>query len=74
MQQGTNRGWQFGAVFGIPLFIDPSWLLIVALFTFDYGNQWQRVYPNWGSGVAWAAGLAMALLLFASVLLHELGS
>ncbi len=73
MQQGTSRGWQFGAVFGIPLFIDPSWLFIVALVTFVNGVAWQESYPAWGTLLAWAAGLAMALLLFGSVLLHELG-
>ena len=73
MQQGTNKGWQFGALFGIPLFIDPSWLFIVALVTFVNGVAWQDAHPNWGTSLAWMAGLAMALLLFGSVLLHELG-
>lgn len=68
-----KQGWRIGSVFGIPLFIDPSWLFIVALVTFLDGTTWQALYPNWGLGLAWVAGLAMALLLFGSVLLHELG-
>ncbi|PZD75092.1 Putative zinc metalloprotease Rip3 [Acaryochloris thomasi RCC1774] len=73
MQQGTRPNWQVGTVFDIPLFIDSSWLVIVALITFVDGLEWQTEYPMWGTGLAWAAGFAMALLLFGSVLCHELG-
>lgn len=66
-----NAGWRVGSIFGIPLLLDPSWFYILALFTFSYGSGWQQ--EGWGSGWAWIAGLVMALLLFASVLLHELG-
>jgi Zn-dependent protease len=73
MQQGTRPHWQIGTVFDIPLFIDSSWLVIVALITFTDGSDWQAQYPMWGVGLAWGAGFAMALLLFGSVLCHELG-
>lgn len=73
MQQGSNANWQVGSIFGIPIYVDPSWFLILALVTFANGVSWQQLYPSWVTGVAWAAGLAMALLLFGSVLLHELG-
>ncbi len=68
-----KQGWRVGSIFGIPLFIDPSWLFIVALVTFVDGAAWQALYPGWPLGLAWIAGLVMALLLFTSVLLHELG-
>jgi len=68
-----KQGIRIGSLFGIPLFIDTSWFLIVALVTFLDGLAWQELYPSWGPGLAWIAGLAMALLLFGSVLLHELG-
>jgi len=66
-----RSGWQVGKVFGIPLLIDRSWFFILALITFSYASGWQQ--EDWGSGWAWAAGFAMAVLLFGSVLLHELG-
>jgi Zn-dependent protease/CBS domain-containing protein len=66
-----KAGWRIGSVFGIPLLLDPSWFYILALVTFLYGTDWQTA--GWGTGLAWIAGFAMALLLFASVLLHELG-
>ncbi len=68
-----KRGLQVGALFGIPLFIDPSWFLIAALVTFVQGLAWAELYPSWGPLLAWSAGFVMALLLFSSVLVHELG-
>lgn len=66
-----QSSWRVGSVLGIPLFIDSSWFIILLLVTVSYGldPSWQQ---SWGS-LAWGMGLALALLLFGSVLLHELG-
>ena len=65
---------KIGRLAGIPISIHPLWLLIVALITWSLGSTY---YPDQVSGIAPAAayglGLASALLLFASILLHELG-
>lgn len=68
-----QSGWRVGSLFGIPLLIDPSWFFILAIVTFSNALRWQVRYSDWGSSIAWGTGFAMALLLFASVLLHELG-
>lgn len=68
-----QSGWRVGSLFGIPLFIDPSWFLVVLLVALPKGRVWQMRYPEWGTVTPYAAGAAMALLLFGSVLLHELG-
>ena len=73
MQNDTRQGLQVGSLFGIPLFIDSSWVFVVALVTFRYGIGWQDRYAAWGGIQVWGGGFAMALLLFASVLCHELG-
>lgn len=67
-----QAGWRIGSIFGIPLYIDPSWLIILAFFTFANGLDLQTANPEWGL-VAWGIGFLIALLLFVSVLLHELG-
>lgn len=67
-----QTGWRIGSLFGIPLYLDPSWFLIVAFVALVEGNRWLSDY-QWGPTIAYGAGLAMALLLFTSVLLHELG-
>jgi len=64
-----RTSWKIGYLFGIPLFLDPLWFLILALATFNFG----LAYQQWGTTLAWSAGAVMALLLFGSVLLHELG-
>jgi Zn-dependent protease len=65
-----RSGWRVGTVFGIPLLLDTSWFLILALVTFLYGSEWQLAGLG---GWAWIAGFLMAIALFSSVLLHELG-
>jgi Zn-dependent protease len=64
-----QSNWKIGTLFGIPLFLDPLWFVILGLATLNFGVA----YQEWGSTIAWSAGIVMALLLFASVLLHELG-
>ncbi|WP_416673869.1 site-2 protease family protein [Egbenema bharatensis] len=66
-----KSGFRIGSILGIPLRIETSWFLILGLVTFYYGSVWQQ--ENWGETWGWVAGLVMALMLFGSVLLHELG-
>lgn len=68
-----QRPFELGRVAGIPIFLDPSWFVILALVTWTLGA---RVFPSQLSGLPppayWGMGLASALLLFTCVLLHEL--
>jgi Zn-dependent protease len=63
-----------GRLAGIPIGVQPLWLAIVALITWSLGAVY---YPDEVAGIApaaaYALGLLSALLLFASILLHELG-
>jgi len=65
-----QASWRIGSLFGIPLFLDPSWFLILAFVTIINA---QNLDPTFGSSRAWSGGFVMALLLFGSVVLHELG-
>ncbi len=64
-----RKGWRIGSLFGIPLFLDSSWFFILALVTYLHSQD----YQDRGLVTSWGTGLTIALLLFASVLLHELG-
>ncbi len=64
-----QTNWRIGSLFGIPLFIDPLWFVILGLATLNFAVAYQKL----GTIAAWSAGAVMALLLFASVVLHELG-
>jgi Zn-dependent protease/CBS domain-containing protein len=63
-----------GRVAGIRVSIHVSWLIIVALLTASLATTFfPQVAPGYAPGVYWLVGLAATLLLFVSVLLHELG-
>ena len=59
---------------GIPLRVHPSWFVILVLFTLAFQSEVAQL-PE-AQGLVWASwltGFLTALLLFVSVLLHELG-
>ena len=58
---------------GIPIYVHASWLAIYALITWTLAvGYFPRMLPGIDAPAAWAHGLIGALLLFVSVLLHEL--
>ncbi|WP_341526832.1 site-2 protease family protein [Nostoc sp. UHCC 0302] len=67
---GTIR---VGNLFGIPFFIHPSWFLVLGLVTWSYSSGLAAQFPYLAGGLAVLLGLMTALLLFASVVAHELG-
>ena len=69
-----GEGWQLLKIRGIPLRIHPSWFVILGLATVAFQQQYSQQLSGSGSGIElWGLGLLTALLLFVSVLLHELG-
>ena len=69
-----GEGWQLLKIGGIPLRIQPSWLFSLAIFTVLFQGRYAvQMSPEVSVPISWALALATALLLFASVLLHELG-
>jgi Zn-dependent protease len=70
----VGEGWQLMRIRGIPLRIHPSWFVILGLATVIFQQQYSQQLSTQGSTIAlWGLGLLTALLLFVSVLLHELG-
>ncbi len=67
-----NGNIRVGTLFGIPFYINPSWFIVLGLVTLTYSGRLESAFPGLGI-FAWVLGLATALLLFASVLAHELG-
>ena len=72
-----GKAWTIGAVCGIPLRVHPSWLLIVGLATVLFQAQYGRLLQDRQLAITtpglWLLGFLTVLLLFGSVLLHELG-
>src|SRR5262245_2115988 len=60
-------------VFGIPININPSWVLVYALITGTLAaGYFPQQLPGLASLAYWVSGLLAGLLLFASVLIHEM--
>lgn len=69
----SRHGIPIGRLFGISIDLDYSWFLIVALLTWMLAaSYYPSEFPGWTDSAYWAVGLATSILLFVSVLVHEL--
>src|SRR5256714_6749028 len=65
--------FRIGKIAGIDIDINVSWIIILVLLTVSLATGWfPQLYPGWSTATYWVVGLISALLLFVSVLLHEL--
>jgi Zn-dependent protease len=70
----TRPNVPLGRILGIPIGLDYSWFLIFALLTWMLaGSYYPAEFKDWPPLLYWFMGAATAILLFGSVLLHELG-
>jgi Zn-dependent protease len=61
-------------ILGIPIGLDYSWFLILGLITWTMAvGYYPSEFKNWPRAQYWIVGGATAIMLFVSVLLHELG-
>jgi Zn-dependent protease len=68
-----NGNLRVGNLFGIPFYVNVSWFLVLSLVTWQYGSGLAASFPYLAGALPWVLGLGAALMLFASVLAHELG-
>ena len=70
----SKQSIYIGRVFGIPIGLDFSWFFIVFFFSYLLATGYfPREIKDSSTILYWASGLLTSLLLFVSVLLHELG-
>jgi Zn-dependent protease/predicted transcriptional regulator len=63
-----------GRIFGISIDLDYSWFLVFGLLTWILAvSYYPAEFKNWSAGEYWFMGAFTAIMLFVSVLLHELG-
>ncbi len=63
-----------GRILGIPIGVDYSWFLVFALLTWSLATSYYPAeFANWPVAQYWVVAAATVILMFASVLLHELG-
>ena len=69
----SPRGIPIGRIFGISIDLDYSWFLIVGLMAWMLAaSYYPAEFKGWSPGEYWLVGSATALMLFVSVLIHEL--
>src|SRR5581483_2380670 len=65
--------FRIGSIAGIEIYANFSWLIALVLLTVSIASGWfPRLYPGYPYTTYLLLGLIAALLLFASVLVHEL--
>ncbi len=68
-----RHGIPMGKIFGISIDLDYSWFLIVALLAWMLAaSYYPQQFPGWAVSEYWAVGFITAVMLFVSVLIHEL--
>ncbi len=75
-----GKRWRLFRLLGIPVSVDASWLIILALLTLSFSTDYPYVLNRFYPGAAklpeygyWIMGLLTALAFFACIVLHELG-
>lgn len=68
-----KHSWRVGKIFGIDIRIDSSWLVIFVLFSWILAvTYFPQKYHDWTKGLYWLLAIITSLLVFVSVLIHEL--
>lgn len=66
-------GIRIGRIFGINIYLDWSWIFIFLLVTWSLAaGLFPAWHPDWSPMLSWTVATAASLLLFVSILLHEL--
>jgi Zn-dependent protease/CBS domain-containing protein len=69
----VDGGVKLGRVLGIPFAVHHTWLIAFGLVAWSLAvGLFPERYAGWTPGTYWLVGLVAALLLFVSVLVHEL--
>ncbi|MBU6429640.1 MAG: site-2 protease family protein, partial [Cyanobacteria bacterium REEB65] len=72
MPKEALSGWQIARLFGIPIEIAPSWILIFVLIFWSLGGAvFPLMAPSVGTA-AWAMSAVATFLFFACLVAHEL--
>ncbi len=71
-QTAHGSGFRVGSIFGIPIYLHPSWLIIFLLITLSLRMQFTLAHHGWTPTQTWMLGILTSLLFFASVIFHEL--
>lgn len=66
-----GRAWRIATIRGIPVLVDPSWVWIAVLVTYNLWALLERAHPLLGGTAALGYAVAGSILFFGAVFLHE---
>src|SRR3954467_8962161 len=66
-----SGAWLIGRPFGVPVYVTPTWFIVAALITIGFAPTVENQVLGIGEA-RYAVSLAFAILLYLSVLIHEL--
>ena len=64
---------QLARVWGVPVVVTPSWLIIALVLTISYGPLVRDAVPGTSSAVGYLAALGFSVLFALCIIAHELG-
>lgn len=73
MIRENSTSLPLGRILGIPISLDWSWFLIFGVLTWSLATGYFPDRFGYSGTLSWSLGAGAAILLFVSVLLHELG-
>ena len=69
-----NNGILIGRVWGVPIYIHPSWFVLFLLLAWSMAvGILPQTYPNLSPAALWLMGIITSVLFAFSIVLHELG-
>lgn len=67
-----SPGLRMGRPFGIPIYVSPTWFIVAAFITYSFQSVVAYRLPDLNTPLTYVVAFVFAVLLYVSVLLHEL--
>src|SRR3954470_10457398 len=71
-QRAPGAGLRIGRVLGVPIVVQPLWFVIVIVIALTFEPEVRRQVPSLDESARYVVALGFVLLLYGSVLLHEI--
>lgn len=68
-----SGGLRIARLFGIPIYLHPTWLIVFLLITLGLSGSLAQAHPDWAPALRLLLAAATSILFFASIVAHELG-
>jgi Zn-dependent protease/predicted transcriptional regulator len=67
-----SEGIQIGRIYGIPIFLHPSWFFIFGLIALSFVSKYDALNLSIPTTRLWSLGLVTSVLFFGSLVFHEM--